>query len=471
MALLFYVVKVNFCVTLLYSIYWILFRNTTFFFVNRFYLLGGLLISWIIPALNFTVVVPDTHSFPASLAIHNAQTDLVSDAISLATQNIQTEYNFIPIIYWVVTTLFLCRLLYACTRITILRRRSKRLGTNETIYQSNINEPFTFLKWVFLPYGKVDPIVLQHELQHVHQMHFIDLLFVEISFALLWFNPVMIMYHRSIKMQHEYAADAGVASSSSVKTYLEALAAHLQMKTMNGPFSFFYSTHLKQRILMITRKRTSPFFTLAYSVSAPIVIALMITLSSARFDSYDVPVDDDRMTIILDAGHGGNDSGTIYDSRVSEKELALSLAKAIQKEAKTQNIRVIMTRSRDVGVSLEERVNAAQKNKADVFISLHVNSDKENSNTSGITCMVSDRNVKFDDSRLIAEKLMNSFSALSDVQKNGIVQSPAYVLSKNPIPSLILEVGYLTNESDYAFLTSPEKVRALAERLVSALKK
>lgn len=222
---------------------------------------------------------------------------------------------------------------------------------------------------------------------------------------------------------------------------------------------------------MMTRKRTSRLFTLAYSVTAPIIIALIVNLSSARFDSYNFPIDDDQMTIILDAGHGGNDQGTIYDGRVSEKELALSLAKAIQKEAKTQNIRVIMTRSSDVGVPLEKRVNVAQKNKADVFISLHVNSDKENSNTSGITCMISDRNVKFDDSRRIAEKLMNSFGALSDVQKNGIVQSPAYVLSKNPIPSLILEVGYLTNESDYAFLTSPEKVRGLAERLVSALKK
>src|SRR5690606_23460146 len=289
--------------------------------------------------------------------------------------------------------------------------------------------------------------------------------------ALLWFNPVMIMYYRSIKMQHEYAADAGVAGSSSVETYLEALAAHLQMKTMNGPFSFFYSTNLKQRIIMMTRKRTSRLFTLSYSVTAPIIIALIVNLSSARFDSYDFPIDDDQMTIILDAGHGGNDQGTIFDGRTSEKELALSLAKAIQKEAKTQNIRVIMTRSSDVGVPLEERVNVAQKNKADVCISLHVNSDKEDSNTSGITWMISDRNVKFDDSRRIAEKLMNSFGALSDVQKNGIVQSPAYVLSKNPIRSLILEVGYLTNESDYAFLTSPEKVRGLAERLVSALKK
>jgi len=471
MDFLFYVVKVNVCVILFYCLYWILFRNTTFFLVNRFYLLVGLLFSWIIPALNFTVVAPDTHSFAGSLATFQVQADLAPEAFGLTSRGIQPEHNFIPVLYWVVSSLFLCRLLYVCICIVNLKRRATRLESHGTIFQANINEPFTFVKWIFLPQGKVNAIVLNHELQHVRQLHFIDLLFVEISAALLWFNPVMIMYYRSIKMQHEYAADAGVAGSSSVETYLEALAAHLQMKTMNGPFSFFYSTNLKQRIIMMTRKRTSRLFTLAYSVTAPIIIALIVNLSSARFDSYDFPIDDDQMTIILDAGHGGNDQGTIFDGRVSEKELALSLAKAIQKEAKTQNIRVIMTRSSDVGVPLEKRVNVAQKNKADVFISLHVNSDKENSNTSGITCMISDRNVKFDDSRRIAEKLMNSFGALSDVQKNGIVQSPAYVLSKNPIRSLILEVGYLTNESDYAFLTSPEKVRGLAERLVSALKK
>src|SRR5690606_10223753 len=106
MDFLFYVVKVNVCVILFYCLYWILFRNTTFFLVNRFYLLVGLLFSWIIPALNFTVVAPDTHSFTGSLATFQVQTDLVHEAFDLTSQGIQPEHNFLPLLYWVVSSLF-----------------------------------------------------------------------------------------------------------------------------------------------------------------------------------------------------------------------------------------------------------------------------------------------------------------------------------------------------------------------------
>lgn len=466
-----YVVKVSICVTLFYCVYWFLFRSSTFFCINRIYLAGALVLSWIIPALDFKIVTKDTHALSTSLDVLYVQTDYITGTSNLGTPGVISEYNWLNILYWVIALTFFCRLIHACFCIVRLRNKSKRLKNEKAIFQACINEPFTFGNWVFLPNGHVNPIVLQHEMQHVRRRHFIDLLLLEISAVLLWFNPVMIMYRRSIKMQHEYEADGAVAKTNSVETYLEALAAHLQRKSIAGPFSFFYSTHLKQRILMMTKKRTSPLFTIAYTLTGPIVFALILNLSTIRLGDYDFAGDSDGMTIILDAGHGGNDSGTEYDHRTNEKELALSLAKAIEKEAKAQKIRVVMTRNSDEGISLEDRVKIARQHKADVFISLHVNSNKENPNASGISCLISDRNERFDESRQIAEKLMNSLSGMSGLTKNEVSQSSAYVLSKNPIPAVILEVGYLTNESDYAFLTSPEKVKVLAERVISALKR
>ena len=84
---------------------------------------------------------------------------------------------------------------------------------------------------------------------------------------------------------------------------------------------------------------------------------------------------DNRFTLVIDAGHGGGDAGAIGNAGVKEKNLTLKFALAFGKlvEQKCPDVKVIYTRKTDKFVELYKRAEIANKNKADLFISIHIN--------------------------------------------------------------------------------------------------
>ncbi len=114
--------------------------------------------------------------------------------------------------------------------------------------------------------------------------------------------------------------------------------------------------------------------------------------------------------IIVDAGHGGDDSGSTGKEGLSEKEFALAMAKNIQKAGEAKNIKVILTRTDDKAMALEERVSLAKRYDADAFISIHANYDRENAISSGIECVVSEKNNRFQDSKRSRRKTHSGIS-------------------------------------------------------------
>ena len=92
-------------------------------------------------------------------------------------------------------------------------------------------------------------------------------------------------------------------------------------------------------------------------------------------------------TVIIDAGHGGHDTGAV-DNGVKEKDINLAVAKrlAADIQKKLKNVNVIMTRNNDTFISLQERANIANRNKGNLFISIHTNSvDAKNPNRKNVT--------------------------------------------------------------------------------------
>ena len=87
----------------------------------------------------------------------------------------------------------------------------------------------------------------------------------------------------------------------------------------------------------------------------------------------------------------------------------MAMARNIQKAGELKNIKVILTRTDDKGMNLEERVSLAKRHDADAFISIHTNYNRENANSSGIECVVSEKNSRFQDSKSLAEKLRVNF--------------------------------------------------------------
>jgi N-acetylmuramoyl-L-alanine amidase len=206
-------------------------------------------------------------------------------------------------------------------------------------------------------------------------------------------------------------------------------------------------------------------------------------------------------TIILDPGHGGKDPGATAFN-IHEKDIALKIAKLLKQTILKQNPdhRVLLTREKDVFLSLEARTAFANKHHGDLFISIHVNASnkekvhgietyilnlttdaealalaaKENQsnlkNISHLQSILNDlmTNSKIHESNSLALNIQKStvtqiqsrlYKGLIDL---GVKQAPFIVLLGAQMPSVLIEVGFLTNKKEHQYLTSDRYHQALA---------
>lgn len=169
-------------------------------------------------------------------------------------------------------------------------------------------------------------------------------------------------------------------------------------------------------------------------------------------------------TIVIDAGHGGVDGGAVNSgNHIKEAELTLKTAEILKNVLVNEGVNVIMTRTNDKNIELEERGRLANQHQADVFISLHYDSTEE-TGPSGTSVHY----LRYSDKRL-AELFAESFKELP-LQSNGIKPSNFVVLRESNAPALLLELGYMNNDSDVKIFNSNEYRQNVAQKILNALK-
>ena len=228
-------------------------------------------------------------------------------------------------------------------------------------------------------------------------------------------------------------------------------------------------------------------------------------------------------TIVLDPGHGGRDAGCVSkDKKTYEKNITLEVATLLKKKinAAYPDVKVIMTRTKDVYLTLNERADIANRNKADLFVSIHVNSVDPTS-PHGYSCHIlgqssiknrdlfswnmeackrensvilleEDYTTKYqgfdpnDPESFIFFTLMQNayyeqsllFAAECDISMSkgpishsrGISQDPFYVLWKSAMPSVLLEIGFISNPADLKVMRSSSGQDKIATALFNAFK-
>ncbi|MGH9790951.1 MAG: N-acetylmuramoyl-L-alanine amidase, partial [Candidatus Acidiferrales bacterium] len=214
--------------------------------------------------------------------------------------------------------------------------------------------------------------------------------------------------------------------------------------------------------------------------------------------------------IVIDAGHGGHDTGTIGPTGMMEKDVSLDVALRLGKliEARIPGAEVVYTRTDDTFVPLESRAPIANQAKADMFISIHANSSRDrdargietyylNFATSDDALEVAARenaysqasvhelqdiikkianNEKVEESRELAievqEGLAKRLRRVSRYMKNrGVKKAPFVVLIGANMPSVLAEVSFLSNPHDEAMLKKPVHRQRVAEGLFHGLEK
>lgn len=214
-------------------------------------------------------------------------------------------------------------------------------------------------------------------------------------------------------------------------------------------------------------------------------------------------------TIVIDPGHGGKDPGALGPNGLQEKTLVLQVAKLLRQLIRKHlpRYRVIMTREKDVFVPLTERTKLANNHQADVFVSIHTNASKRRS-VRGVETWYFSFEAKTERAQRIAARENNmSSSQFSELERilldlhetdrinqsallagatqkalvhtlskrdktipdRGVDGAPFIVLLRTKMPSILVEIGFLTNKKEAAQLRRKSYQRALAQGIFQGL--
>ena len=276
-----YLLKVSICLLILYIPYLILFRNTTFFSANRFYLLLTLIFSFVIPTLdiskNTTINSIVADASPATIFYQ-----YYDDFNSIEPVNAEINYPLmLSLLYFVGVLVFTVRPCLSVMGILKIKRNSDVVKIdNVSFVRVDSSEPFSFFNFIFLPKFEINPLIIQHEKIHIRQFHWVDLVLIEIAGIVLWFNPILFLFKRSLKSQHEYLADEQtIQGDVQGEDYLECMLQEVQRTNFYGPISKFNYQFIKNRITMMTKKRTPSPFSGLYLILIPVICILSLAFS------------------------------------------------------------------------------------------------------------------------------------------------------------------------------------------------
>lgn len=237
----------------------------------------------------------------------------------------------------------------------------------------------------------------------------------------------------------------------------------------------------------------------------------LILFISLIASAHAAPPKADDFTVVLDPGHGGTDFGAIYkDGKkpFSEKEAVLGLALEAKRQLEKKGYPVLLTRDRDADIALNARTAIANRAKAKIFISLHMNSLSRgqaegvetfllNSTTDGtskrlaelenkgldptqgnrltsetevnliLKDMVLDSNLS--ESKRLACVVHSHLTGVTKQKTRGVKQAMFVVLLGADMPCTLVEAGFVTSERDRKLITSEHGVRAMGAAIVRAV--
>ena len=223
------------------------------------------------------------------------------------------------------------------------------------------------------------------------------------------------------------------------------------------------------------------------------------------------PLESDYYVVVIDAGHGGKDTGAIGPSGRHEKEVALAISKKLASKLKGMFIHPVLVRSTDQFIDLKERARIARKARADLFISIHADAHPSNTAQGASAFILSENGASSEAAKLLAERENASetggtslhhankvlASVLVDLSKNAnqeasslaaehvlkairehfplhnseVQKANFLVLKSLDVPSLLVELAFISNPEEESRLSDPNQQLRIAEDLANGIKR
>jgi len=268
-----------------FSLVFILFlKNERFFFLNRIYLIAGILTSFIFPliSIHYTVIIP-------------AATDHTTWG-ALATPILESGNGFVYYLKIILPVLYLAGVLAVVTVIvrqgrSVLRtiKKSEVISTQpvKLIKTTEYPSAFSFFSYVFVNPSVTDiesREIMIHELVHIRQKHWFDLLLVELLCMMQWFNPLVWMYVRFIRQNHEYLADeVALQQTSDPAVYKTVLLNQIVGAPVVGLTNSFNYSPNKKRFNMMKKIITSPYRKMKVLLILPVFAVVLYSFAKPEY--------------------------------------------------------------------------------------------------------------------------------------------------------------------------------------------
>lgn len=278
----FYLIKSSVWLTVFTFVYALFLRNERYFTLNRIFLVSGIFASFLFPLYtwHYTVILPLIPSVGVS--------DPIIQGISVVDKSISLS-NILMFLYISGVIVLLFKIIRQTLPVIRIINKSEVYINNQAklIRTADYPSSFSFISYVFVN-PSIDEIetreIVNHETEHIRQKHWIDLLLFELLCTIQWFNPLIWLYGRFIRQNHEYLADEfAIKRSSNPAIYRAALLNQM----FGGPVivlanSFNYSLN-KKRFNMMTKTINSPIRKLKLLLVLPFIIGVFYAFAAPEY--------------------------------------------------------------------------------------------------------------------------------------------------------------------------------------------
>jgi len=309
-----YILTATACLSIAYCGFLLFINNRTGFHQQRMFLAASLIISLVLPATGISLKLPvisgSQDPITEGFGFTAASSGIVSVPAEPVTALLGDPGTYI-LIYVIVSSALL--LFFAASLIRILRyyilSERKEVSGQKILVNHEISGPFSFFGWIFVPAAlsieDESNNIIVHEGIHAAQYHSADNIAVELTAALMWFNPLVWMMKRSFHLLHEYLADEGTLGRGIDRISYQSLLINQATEGRLISFSSSFNNSLKKRMIMMTNgtKMKNTRGRVMFMIPLSLILFTVTGIINGLFsrEALALPVAGPEMDIILPA--------------------------------------------------------------------------------------------------------------------------------------------------------------------------
>ena len=299
--MLVYIIKSSACLAVFLLIYKLLLEKENMHVFKRFYLLASILVSFGIPFITFTQYIE------IPLNINNT---VISNPSLTPLNSVEASVNYVPYILWSIyflgVLIFSLKFIFNLSSILRKIKQNPKLKTQKStnVLLQELIVPHTFLSYIFLNKSRyenqlIPEEVLIHEEVHAVQKHSLDILFIELFQIILWFNPLIYMLKKTVKLNHEFLADQEVIKQGvTLSKYQQILLAFSSNALEPQLATAINYSFIKKRFTVMKTQTSKKTIWLRSLVLLPILALLIFSFSTKKVIEKEIKTNNELTKVI-----------------------------------------------------------------------------------------------------------------------------------------------------------------------------